>query len=101
MGKSSGGDLSDFAIRSVYGELMGEMRILNPMETVMMEFVCCLADDVAPQAKGHFFGCRNLGATGQQVLGAVELVREIARQLGLDRPRNGDHFGFLAKAETW
>ncbi|KAI2054576.1 hypothetical protein LOZ43_003941 [Ophidiomyces ophidiicola] len=52
MGKSSGGDLSDFAIRSVYGELMGEMRILNPMETVMMEFVCCLADNVAPQAKG-------------------------------------------------
>lgn len=52
MGKSSGGDLSDFAIRSVYGELMGEMRILDPMETVMLEFVCCLADDVAPQAKG-------------------------------------------------
>ncbi|EEP77547.1 predicted protein [Uncinocarpus reesii 1704] len=124
MGKSSGGDLSDFAIRGVYGELMGEMRILNPMETVMLEFVCCLADDVAPQAKGwvfslplvsciglcldaesflrrHFFGCKNLGATGQQVLGAVELVREIARQLDLSRPGGGDEFGFLAKAETW
>ena len=52
MGNTSGGDLSYFALAAVYGELMGEMRILNPMETVMLEFVCCLADDVAPQAKG-------------------------------------------------
>jgi hypothetical protein len=52
MGSSSGGDLSYFALASVYGELMAEMSILNPMETVILEFVCCLADDVAPQAKG-------------------------------------------------
>lgn len=52
MGNSSGGDLSYFALSSVYGELMAEMRILDSMETVMLEFVCCLADEVAPQAKG-------------------------------------------------
>ncbi|KAL1957293.1 hypothetical protein VTO42DRAFT_6199 [Malbranchea cinnamomea] len=101
MGASSGGDLSYFALASVYGELMGEMSIVNPMETVMLEFVCCLADDVAPQAKGHFFGCRNLGATGKQVQGAIEVVREVARQLGRPAAGSGTKFEFLEKASTW
>lgn len=49
----------------------------------------------------HFFGCRNLGATGDQVKGAVAIVQDIARQLGLGVPGNGEEYGFLAKADTW
>ncbi|PGH20070.1 hypothetical protein AJ80_03720 [Polytolypa hystricis UAMH7299] len=101
MSRSSGGDLSYYAVSSVYGDLMAEMSILNPIETVMLEFVCCLADNVPAQTKGHFFGCKNLGATGPQVDGAIEIVREIAGQLDLPRPGSGDAFGFLAKTSSW
>jgi hypothetical protein len=52
MDASSGGDLNYFAIAAVYGELMAETSLLNALETVFLEFVCCLADDLAPQAKG-------------------------------------------------
>lgn len=52
MSVTSGGDLSYYAVTSVYGDLMAEMRILGAAETVLLEFVCCLADNVAPQAKG-------------------------------------------------
>lgn len=48
----------------------------------------------------HFFGCRNLGASGKQVKGAVAIVQEIARQLKLDVP-GGAGFGFLSKADGW
>lgn len=49
----------------------------------------------------HFFGSRNLGASGAQVRGTVSLVRELARQLGRDDPAGGDEFAFLDKAEGW
>ncbi|OAL69107.1 hypothetical protein A7D00_6866 [Trichophyton violaceum] len=101
MSRSSGGDLSYYALASVYGELMAETRVVNAMETVLMEFVCCLADDVAPQAKGHFFGSRNMGASGAQIKGAVSIVQELARQAGLEMPGTGEEYAFLAKADLW
>lgn len=52
MGSSSGGDLDYYAVASVYGELMAETSILEAAETGILEFVCCLVGDVAPQAKG-------------------------------------------------
>ncbi|KAM5432488.1 hypothetical protein McanMca71_004362 [Microsporum canis] len=101
MSRNSGGDLSYYALASVYGELMAETRVVNAMETVLMEFVCCLADDVAPQAKGHFFGSRNMGASGAQIKGAVNIVQAVARQAGLCAPGAGDEYAFLAKADSW
>ncbi|KAL1855500.1 hypothetical protein Plec18170_004220 [Paecilomyces lecythidis] len=102
MGRSSGGDLSYYAVASIYGELMAETSIMNGKETGILEFVCCLADDVAPQAKGHFFGCRNLGASKTEIQGTISLVQEVARQLDLGRiPGSGDQFRFLNKAESW
>ncbi|KAG5304370.1 hypothetical protein I7I50_11446 [Histoplasma capsulatum G186AR] len=91
---------------------MAETRILDGRETVLLEFVCCLADGVGAQAKGHFFGCRNLGVTGAEMRGAVELVRRLAGQLGLvsflERVREGENegegegeFRFLKKAGSW
>lgn len=52
MGASSGGDLDYYAVASIYGELMAETSIVGGAETGVLEFVCCLADGVAPQAKG-------------------------------------------------
>ncbi|GBF60822.1 hypothetical protein TMEN_7457 [Trichophyton mentagrophytes] len=101
MSRSSGGDLSYYALASVYGELMAETRVVNAMETVLMEFVCCLADDVAPQAKGHFFGSRNMGASGARIKGAVGIVQDLARQAGLEVPGTGEEYAFLAKADSW
>ena len=52
MSESSGGELSHFALNSVYGELMAETSILDAKDTVLMEFVCCMAGLAGPQAKG-------------------------------------------------
>jgi hypothetical protein len=52
MALSSGGDLDQFAMLSIYGELMAEERILNAKETGLMEFIVCYVSSAAPQAKG-------------------------------------------------
>lgn len=49
---SSGGDLGEFAINCIYGDLMAEERELNAKETGLMEFACCMTLAAAPQAKG-------------------------------------------------
>ncbi|ODH12588.1 hypothetical protein ACO22_08117 [Paracoccidioides brasiliensis] len=89
---------------------MAETSILDGRETVLLEFACCLADGVGPQAKGHFFGCRNLSASGEEIRGAIEIVREIARQLELTSlleevgegfERGEGEFRFLKRASAW
>lgn len=49
---SSGGDLGEFAINCIYGDLVAETSILDAKETGLLEFVCCLALGAGPQAKG-------------------------------------------------
>ncbi|KMW67835.1 hypothetical protein BDDG_12365 [Blastomyces dermatitidis ATCC 18188] len=56
----------------------------------------------------HFFGCRNLGITGPEIRGAIEMVRELAGQLGLvsfleevSGEEEGGAFRFLKKAGSW
>lgn len=43
MAKASGGDLDEFAINAIYGDLMAEETRLNAKETGLLEFVCCYA----------------------------------------------------------
>lgn len=43
MSKASGGDLSEFAINAVYGDLMAEESRLNAKETGLLEFLACYA----------------------------------------------------------
>lgn len=52
LNKSSGGDLGEFAINCIYGDLVAETSILDAKETGMLEFVCCMTLAAAPQAKG-------------------------------------------------
>ncbi|KAL2432387.1 hypothetical protein ABEF95_007351 [Exophiala dermatitidis] len=91
MDTTSGGDLTYFAINCIYGELLSEFRILGPLETGLLEFVCCLADGCGPQAKGHFFGSINLGATTTTLRATVLLAERIAEQLGMACPWKTDH----------
>lgn len=43
MSLASGGDLSEFAINAVYGDLMAEEGRLNAKETGLLEFLACYA----------------------------------------------------------
>lgn len=52
MAKTSGGDLDQFAILSVYGELMAERKILSAKDTALLESLACYAMGAAPQANG-------------------------------------------------
>lgn len=49
---SSGGDLGEFAINCVYGDLVAETSILNEKVTSLLEFACCLGIGAPNQAKG-------------------------------------------------
>jgi len=99
MDSTSGGDLTHFAINCIYGELLSEHTIIGAQETGLLEFVCCLADGCGPQAKGHFFGSLNLGASHETLRATVRLTEEIAQQLGLACPWKDadvcDDFTFL------
>jgi hypothetical protein len=104
---SGGGDLTHFAIHCIYGELLAENAIIGDLETGLLEFVCCLADGVAPQAKGHFFGSVNLGATTGQLRATVLMAEELARQVrvpcpwvGGDEDEDEEEEGFQTETET-
>ncbi|KAL6240446.1 hypothetical protein RBB50_012647 [Rhinocladiella similis] len=101
MDSTSGGDLTHFAINCIYGELLSEHSIIGAQGTGLLEFVCCLADGCGPQAKGHFFGSLNLGASNATLRATVELTEEIARQLRLTCPWKDpdvrEEFAFLQR----
>ncbi|KIV91155.1 hypothetical protein PV10_05727 [Exophiala mesophila] len=97
MDETSGGDLTYFAINCIYGELLADHSIVGARDTGLLEFVCCLADDCAPQAKGHFFGSINLGASNDILRSSILLTADMAFQLGLDSPweANREEYRFL------
>ncbi|KAH0846501.1 hypothetical protein AYO21_10146 [Fonsecaea monophora] len=94
MSRCSGGDLTHFAIHCIYGELLSDASVIDDLATGLLEFVCCLADGCGPQAKGHFFGSVNLGASGALLRAAVDLADRVAGVVGVERPwvdhRHGD-----------
>ncbi|OAL35612.1 hypothetical protein AYO20_05231 [Fonsecaea nubica] len=86
MSRCSGGDLTHFAIHCIYGELLSEASAIDDLATGLLEFVCCLADGCGPQAKGHFFGSVNLGASAGLLRAAVDLADRVAGAVGVERP---------------
>lgn len=102
LAKTSGGDLSEFAVMSVYGDLMAETGILSEKETGLLEFAACLASRAIPQAKGHMFGSRNLGNGKDEIEAVVRIVNRLEEKLGLDvKTRSGDEWSFLDKLRDW
>lgn len=99
MALSSGHDLDQFAMLSIYGELMAEERILDAKETGLMEFVVCFVSGASPQAKGHMYGSRNLGNGKVEILKAVRLCREMAKAFGVKIDE--EEMSFVKKVEEW
>lgn len=52
LNESSGGDLGEFAINCIYGDLVAETSILSAKETGLLEFVCCMCLGASNQTKG-------------------------------------------------
>ena len=99
MALSSGGDLDQFAMLSIYGELMAEERILNAKETGLMEFIVCYVSVATPQAKGHMYGSRNLGNGKEEILKAVRLARVMAEALKVSL--DAESMDFVRRVEGW
>jgi len=99
MALSSGGDLSQFAMLSIYGELMAEERILNAKETGLMEFIVCYASGAAPQARGHMYGSRNLGNGKEEIQNAIKLTQELVKELGVSL--DIESMDFVKKVDNW
>jgi hypothetical protein len=99
MALSSGGDLDQFAMLSIYGELMAEERILNAKETGLMEFLVCYASSAAPQAKGHMYGSRNLSNGKEEILKGMKLAQELTAALKV--PLDVESMDFVKTVEEW
>jgi hypothetical protein len=102
MAGTSGGDLSEFAVNCVYGDLMVEDSILSVKDTALLEFACCYASGAHPQGKGHMYGSRNLGNGRKEVEGVVALCHAISDVLGVEMRRAGtEEWAFLEKLKSW
>ena len=102
MAGTSGGDLSEFAVTCVYGDLMAEDSILSVKDTGLLEFACCYASGAYPQAKGHMYGSRNLGNGRKEIEGVTELCQAVASVLGIEMQREGtEQWAFLEKLKSW
>lgn len=95
----SGGDLDQFAMLSIYGELMAEESILNAKETGLMEFLVCYVGSAAPQAKGHMYGSRNLGNGKEEILKGVRLAQELTKALGVSI--DVESMSYVEKVKGW
>nr|POE62418.1 hypothetical protein CFP56_68793 [Quercus suber] len=100
---ASGGDLAEFAINAVYGDLMAEVSRLNARDTGLLEFLACYATAGTSrlQAKSHMYGSHNLGNTKAEIQAAIEICDAIERELGLMKDRPSEQYEWLAKVEQW
>lgn len=103
MSLASGGDLSEFAINAVYGDLMAEETRLNAKETGLLEFLACYAagGSVWSQAKGHMYGSHNLGNGKEEIYGAINICKAIEQELDIKVSRDPKNWEWIAKAEKW
>ncbi|RPB26680.1 hypothetical protein L211DRAFT_866174 [Terfezia boudieri ATCC MYA-4762] len=112
MSISSAGDLSNFAVSRIYGDLLSDVSILNERETGLACFVTCLALalgagpkelGLAGQIKGHMYGARNLGASGAEVRGATDLALRVWENVTGESIQDVPNFVnlVLEKAKDW
>jgi len=99
----SGGDLAEFAINAVYGDLMAETKRLSAQWTALLEFLACyaVAGSTVIQAKSHMFGSHNLGNGKAELKAVMEICSTIESHLGVKVDRSGEAWAWLAKADGW
>jgi alkylhydroperoxidase/carboxymuconolactone decarboxylase family protein YurZ len=100
---ASGGDLAEFAINAVYGDLMAETSRLDAMQTSLLEFVACYATGgtTTLQAKSHMYGSHNLGNTRAEIKAATAICDAIEAEMQTEIDRTGAEWSWLAKADEW
>jgi hypothetical protein len=100
---ASGGDLAEFAINAVYGDLMAEYSRFDARQTGVLEFLACYATGGTTmlQAKSHMYGSRNLGNTKAEIRGATAICDAIEAEMGKKMDRSGLEWSWLAKADQW
>lgn len=100
---ASGGDLAEFAINAVYGDLMAEASRLDAMQTSLLEFVACYATGgtITLQAKSHMYGSHNLGNTKAEIRAATAICDAIEVEMRAEIDRTGVEWSWLSKAEGW
>jgi alkylhydroperoxidase/carboxymuconolactone decarboxylase family protein YurZ len=100
---TSGGDLSEFAVNAIYGDLMAETTYLDAKDTGLMEFLACyaIAGSSGLQAKSHMYGAKNLGNGRQEIKAAVALCHIIEEEFGWQKERPVEQYKWLAKADEW
>lgn len=101
MSRASGGDLAEFAINAVYGDLMAETSRLNEQSTGLLEFIACYGSggSTALQAKSHMFGCHNLGNTKAEIKSAIMICNEIEKALDVRKDRSD--WDWLTKIDSF
>ena len=100
---SSGGDLAQFAINAVYGDLMAETSRFDAMQTGLLEFLACYATGgtTTLQAKSHMYGSHNLGNKKVEIRAATAICDAIEAEMGARIDRSGAGWAWLAKADEW
>ena len=103
MSLASGGDLSEFAINAIYGDLMAEVSRLDAKETGLLEFLACYSagGSVWSQAKGHMYGSHNLGNGKAEIYGAVHICQAIEEELNIHVNRDPKNWDWISKADKW
>lgn len=103
MSIASGGDLAEFAINAVYGDLMAETSRLNARDTGLLEFLACYATAGTSglQAKSHYYGSHNLGNGKSEVKASVAICDTIEAEIGAKKDRPAEQYKWLAKADSW
>jgi len=99
----SGGDLAEFAINAVYGDLMAETKRLSAQWTALLEFLACyaVAGSSVVQAKSHMFGSHNLGNGKAELKAVVEICGAIESFWGVQVDRSGEAWAWLLKMDGW
>jgi hypothetical protein len=100
---ASGGDLAEFAINAVYGDLMAETSRFDAMQTSLLEFLACYATagTTTLQAKSHMYGSHNLGNIKAEIRAATAICNAIEAEMCAEIDRTGAEWSWLAKADGW
>jgi alkylhydroperoxidase/carboxymuconolactone decarboxylase family protein YurZ len=75
-------DLSTL-IKLIYGYIVSDISVLNPMETSFAIVAGLIPQDVNPQLIGHLHGAINNGATKEQVATVRRIVITICKAAGM------------------
>ncbi|KAL7273575.1 hypothetical protein RUND412_003552 [Rhizina undulata] len=70
--------------RAMYGSVLGNLVVLDGMETSLVMVAGLVPLEVNPQLKGHLKGAINNGATKEEVMAVREVVMDLCGRAGME-----------------